>query len=186
MDKRAKELLITEVLSPLLEIVYLYKRSECYNFVPDTHEDADAGWTYFENKFNEIYKGLNTNIWLKPNEYKKAKNIITEVKGFVRLFSAADGLPERYFRINPDLRFYRVAFGIQEESDKLFYQTAANNRLAYVPTIEDFADKKQYFKNCEKCSEDYNFRQDEDDFFMDELAYTVRKVFIHDFKELTP
>ena len=75
MNKESKMLLVKEVLSPLLEIIYLYKRSQAYNYVPDRKEDCDAGWNYFENKFNKIYKGLNENIFLTEIEYEKAKNI---------------------------------------------------------------------------------------------------------------
>ena len=69
MNKESKMLLVKEVLSPLLEIIYLYKRSQAYNYVPDRKEDCDAGWNYFENKFNKIYKGLNENIFLTEIEY---------------------------------------------------------------------------------------------------------------------
>lgn len=184
MNMESKILLIKGVVGPLLEIVYLYKRSESYNFVPDTNDDCDAGWDYFEKRFNNVYSGLNHNIFLTESEYEKVRNIITEMKSFVRAFSGAEGLPERYFTINPNLRFYRVAFGLQEsENDRLFYKVASDNRIAYVPGIDDFIDKKEYFQNKKLCNEKNNFQCDEDDFFMEELAFTVRKVFLNDFSE---
>lgn len=183
MNKESKMLLVKEVLSPLLEIVYLYKRSQAYNYVPDRKEDCDAGWNYFENRFDNIYKGLNENIFLTEIEYEKAKNIITEIKAFARSFSMADGLPERYFTINPNLRFYRVAFGLQESGDKIFYKVAANNMIVYVPGIKDFIKKEKYFKDKDACNKKNNFQCDEDDIFMEELAFTVRKVFLNDFPE---
>lgn len=184
MNKKAVMLLIENVLSPLLEIVYLYKRSGAYNYVPDTKENCDAGWDYFENQFNSIYKGLNQNLFLTQNEYKKGKEIITEVKAFVRSFSYAEGLPERYFKINPNLRFYSVAFELQEEDDNLFYEAAANNMLAHVPRIDEFSEKKQYFLDKKIWNDENNFHYDKDDFFMDELSYTIHQVFLQDFPEL--
>ena len=149
MNKESKMLLVKEVLSPLLEIIYLYKRSQAYNYVPDRKEDCDAGWNYFENKFNKIYKGLNENIFLTEIEYEKAKNIITEIKAFVRSFS----------------------------------KVAANNMIVYIPGIKDFIKKEKYFKDKDACNKKNNFQCDEDDIFMEELAFTVRKVFLNDFPE---
>lgn len=43
--------------------------------------------------------------------------------------------------------------------------------------------KELNFSNKEKLREKYNFRHNEDDYFMHELAYTIRVVFLNDLKE---
>jgi len=96
-------MLIEEVLRPLLEIIYLYKESNYYNYVPGTEEDSDAGWKYFEKRFRDIYCGLNQNLYISQEVYLKVHKIIEEIQTFVRMFSGADGLSERYFEINPNL-----------------------------------------------------------------------------------
>lgn len=162
------------ILKRLLEIVYLYKRSSAYNYIPDTKED---GWDYFTIKFNDIAIELNQDLTLSKNEYDKINAITLEIKSFVRSFEGADSLSNRYFDANPNLRFFQIAYQIQEESDKLFYQIAAKNMLSYVPKIRDFSERDQYLKRKKKESQVNNYREDEEDLFMTELALALRVVF---------
>lgn len=84
------ELLVREVLNPLLDIIFLYKESECYNYVPETRDDVDAGWNYFERRFNNIYRALNQNLYISHKIYLKVLKIIEEIQMFVRSFSYAE------------------------------------------------------------------------------------------------
>jgi hypothetical protein len=43
-EKMMYEMTINNILNPLLEIVYEYKASNAYNYVPGTSEDTKAGW----------------------------------------------------------------------------------------------------------------------------------------------
>lgn len=177
MNMMRKYKLYERILSRLLEIIYLCKRSSFYNYIPDSEED---GWEYFAHMFNEVEKELNKNLLLSQIDYKKLKIIICEIKSFVRSFSGADGLTERYFDANPNLRFFRVAFGIQESDDELFYMVAAKKMISYVPKIKDFSEKEKYFELKNKENKLHNYREDEDDYFMTELAVAVRKVFLNE------
>lgn len=175
MNMKSKHKLYEKILNGLLEIVYLYKRSTYYSYIPDCKED---GWEYFTHMFNTIDRQLNGNLTLSQAEYAKIKTIICEIKSFTRSFSGADGLTERYFDANPNLRYFRVAFGIQETNDGLFYSVAAMNMIAYIPKIKDFNEKNMYFEQMNKNNVINNFRENEDDYLMTELALALRQVFL--------
>ncbi|NBK91252.1 hypothetical protein D5278_04515 [bacterium 1XD21-13] len=178
------KMLIEEVLRPLLEIIYLYKESNYYNYVPGTEEDSDAGWKYFEKRFRDIYCGLNQNLYISQEVYLKVHKIIEEIQTFVRMFSGADGLSERYFEINPNLLFYRCPFDLKEEDEKAYEIARQNGLLGYVPSEEDFTRRKRYFSVKNEWSDRNNFYYDREDFFMQELAYTLRLVFLKELSAL--
>ncbi len=100
------------------------------------------------------------------------------MQAFVRAYSGADGLPERYFKINPQLRYYTAAFGLRDEDEGAFRLAAENGLLSYVPEETEFRHRENYFKRKEAKSDAFNFRYDRDDFFMQELAFTLRSIFI--------
>lgn len=176
------ELLIQEVLSPLLEIVYLYKESGNYNNIPGTQED---GWDYFEKRFHDIRRALHKNLYITNAVYNKVLRIIEEMQTFVRSFSGAEGLPERYFELNYNLNHYRVGHSLKEDDGGEAFQMAAENgMLSYIPTEEDSRKRKAYFADLEERNKQQNFHHDEDDFFMEELAYTLRLVFLNDIREM--
>ncbi|WP_373898729.1 hypothetical protein ACER0A_005365 [Haloimpatiens sp. FM7315] len=177
------ELLIREVLNPLLNIIFLYKESDGYNYVPGTKDDVDAGWNYFEKKFNNIYRALDQNLYISNNTYLKVIKIIEEIQAFVRSFSYVEGLPERYFDINPNLKFYRVGFFIKDEDPKAYKYAVTNDMISYVPLETEFITREEYFSNKRRMDKELNFKHDEDDFFMEELAYTIRLVFLNDLTE---
>lgn len=177
------EMLIKDVLAPLLEIVYLYKDGSCYNYVPGTHEDSDAGYAYFEKRFCGIRRALDQNLYISYMEYHKAQRIVEEVHQFVRSFSGAEGLKERFFQVNPKLRFYRVAFDLREEDAEAYMLAVENGLLAYVPSERDFRQRKDYFSMKYKSASRMNLPYDKDDFFMQELAYTLRLMFLKDLTE---
>ena len=182
-NNAGNELLIKNVLGPLLEIIYLYKESESYNYVPGTKKDSEAGWRYFENRFREIYKSLNENLYISQKVYLKVFRICEEIQRFVRSFSYAEGLEERFFQINPNLRFYRMAFALKRQDEEAYEFAVANGAISYIPTRWDFLKEEEYFFKKNRLNYEYNFHYDEEDYFMEELAYTVRLIFFNDLEE---
>ena len=180
---RGNELLVTEVLGPLLDIIYLYKESQSYNYVPGTTEDCDAGWNYFENRFHDIYRALNQNLYISHGVYLKVLRIIEEMQCFVRKFSGAEGLAERYFAANPNLRFFTTGFQIWEEDEAAYEFAVASGALLYVPAEDDFVLREAYFAEKRRADEKKNFQHDTDDFFVMELAYALRLIFLTDLAE---
>lgn len=178
IPRDGRQLLIRGVLQPLLKIIYQYKESDAYNKIPGIENtDADP-LHYFDGCFNDIYGALNENLYLSQKTYNTILNIIKEIQSFVHSFEAAEGLPERYFRINPNLKFYRVAFA--DVDGRYLYEKVPSHMLSYVPTSDEVCAKEAYFSAKEKENQKLHLHRDEDAFFTDELAYTLRLVFIND------
>lgn len=181
-DKRnsnAKEL-SEKILKPLLDIVYQYKSSQSYYYIPRTEED---GWEYYEGKFKEIYANLDSMVVLDEETYEKAKNLIVEIHSFASQCCYVDALPERYLRFNPNLRYYIPAYEILENgSMECFAKCVSEGRFKYVPTYEEIKKRDTYFAEKEFESKEFNIQYDEEDYFMEDVAKALRTAFRRDLK----
>lgn len=169
--KMMYEMTINNILNPLLEIVYEYKASNAYNYVPGTSEVSQAGWDYYGNKFKDIFKALNANIFLSEKQYKRIYTIIEGLFSFVRKFEYANGLPDLFLQANENLNFYLLAFTIPKDQREMFRE-----KVIGMPTDKEMSVADNYHADLKKKSEDLNLRLDEEDFFIDELAYAVRQL----------
>lgn len=178
--EKGSEMLIKDVLEPLLHIVSMYKYSDYYN--KPIHDNMDP-WDYYQRSFLNIYNALNKNLYIKQDTYLKVLRIIQEIHTFVCSFSGADGLAERYFELCPFLNYYRVPYGLHAESVSAYKLAAEKGLLPFVPSKQAFRRMRKYFLNKQKQNDLYNFGYDEDDFFIQDLTYAIRLMFLHDLSE---
>lgn len=173
-QNKCNELLINSILEPLLDIIYQYKDSQAYNYVPGTSTDSNAGWEYYGKKFRGIYKAINKNIFLSEYEYRKIYEIVQGVQSFTRKFSDADGLPDSFFEANQNLNFYTFAFSEDGKQCRAYLKFKQDNG----PTEREYLMSDAYHGRNNIRNEELNLNFDRDDFFIEELAYTVRLMFI--------
>lgn len=166
------EMTINSILNPLLDILYEYKASDGYNYVPGTKEDPHAGWDYYGKRFQSIFKALHANIFLSEKQYRFIHSIIEGLFSFVRKFEYADGLPDLFLQANEKLNFYLLAFTVPESQRALFRE-----KLNGMPTDEELSVADHYHASLRQKNEKLNLQLDTDDFFVDELAYAVRQLF---------
>lgn len=181
-DKRSSNVkrLSEKILKPLLEIVYQYKSSQAYNYLPRTKEE---GWEYYEGKFKEICANLDSMVELDEETYEKARNLIVEIHSFASQCCYVDALPKRYLSFNPNLRYYIPAYEILENSSmECFAKCVAEGRLKYVPTYEEIKKRDTYFEEKEFESKELNLQYDEEDYFMEDVAKALRTAFCRDLK----
>lgn len=171
-EKMMYEMTINNILNPLLEIVYEYKASNAYNYVPGTSEDSKAGWDYYGNKFKDIFKALNANIFLNIEQYNCIYAIVEGLFSFTRKFEYANGLPDFFFDLNENLSYYQLAFTVPKDQRELFRE-----KVNGMPTDEEMSVADNYHLRKRKRSNDLNLKYDEEDFFVEELAYAVRRAF---------
>lgn len=177
-EKTNTKELSEKILKPLLDIVYQYKISHAYGYIPGTKKD---GWEYYDYKIKKIYSTLDSMVGLSEETYEKAKNIILEIHTFTKQFSHAEGLPKRYFKHNPNLRYYITAYKFLEDSSmQTFAELVVNKRFKYVPTYEEIQARADYFGCKYEESKELNLQYDEDDFFIEEVAKALRTVFLKD------
>lgn len=170
------KLLQSKVLNPLMKIIYQYKESDAYNKIPGKTEQSADSLEYFDGRFNSIYSALNQNLYISRKTYTRIFNIIREIQSFVHSFDGAEGLPERYFGINPNLKFHRVGF--TKINGHYLYETVPPYMLTYIPKYGEAAAKEAYFAAKEREDKTLNLHRDADDFFIEDLAYTLRLVFL--------
>lgn len=163
---------INNILNPLLEIVYEYKASSAYNCVPESNKDSKSGWKYYGNKFNYIFKALNANIFLNEKQYKRIYSIIEGLFSFVRKFEYANGLPDMFLEANENLNYYLLAFTIPKDQREMFRE-----KVIGMPGEAELSAADNYHANLQRKSENLNLQFDEEDFFMDELACAIRRLF---------
>lgn len=173
-QNKCNELLINSILEPLLDIIYQYKDSQAYNYVPGATTDSNAGWEYYGKKFREIYKAINKNIFLSEYEYRKIYEIVQGVQSFTRKFSDADGLSDSFFEANQNLNFYAFAFSEDGKQCRAYLKIQQDNG----PTEREYLMSDAYHGRNNIRNEELNLHFDRDDFFIEELAYTVRLMFI--------
>lgn len=174
-QNKCNEMIIINILEPLLEIIYQLKESDNYNYIPGKIKEKEDGWNYYGNKFNEIYKAINNNIYLSEYEYRRIYDTVQGIQSFTRMFSCADGLPDIFFDANPNLNYFTFAFSEDGKKCKEYLKISQNN----APTDNEYSASAAYHgKNAVK-NDELNLRFDNDDFFIKELAYAVRKIFIN-------
>lgn len=179
------ELLAREVLTPLLNVIFEYRTSEAYNIAPDSIKIRINGrsyyqdeWDYYEKAFNDIYVALDKNIFITDEVYNNVKSLIDDLKAFVRSYSYTEGLSDKFFIANPNLNYFRVAFELQEELRGAdYYELKKDERLRYISNEKAFLEKEKYFFDKFNYSEEKNFKQVKEDFFMQELSYATRVLF---------
>lgn len=174
-QNKCNEMIINDILKPLLDIIYQFKESQNYNYIPNTTTDSKAGWEYYGNKFREIYKAINNNIFLSEYEYRRIYDTVQGVQSFTRQFSDADGLPDIFFKVNNNLNYYTFAFSEDGKRCKAYLKINQEN----APNDREYSLSDAYHGQNAVKNEALNLRFDRDDFFIEELAYTVRKIFIN-------
>lgn len=174
-QNKCNEMIINEILKPLLDIIYQLKESQNYNYIPGTTTDCESGWEYYGNKFKEIYKAINNNIYLSEYEYWKIYDTVQGVQSFTRQFSFADGLPDIFFKVNKNLNYYTFAFSKEGKCCKDYLNINQEN----APTDREYSLSDMYHKKNTVKNKALNLHFDRDDFFIEELAYTVRQIFIN-------
>jgi hypothetical protein len=81
-------------------------------------------------------------------------------------------LPDFFFDANENLSFYQLAFTVPKDQRELFRE-----KVNGMPTDEEMSVADNYHLRKRKRSNDLNLKYDEEDFFVEELAYAVRRAF---------
>ena len=172
------QMLIDKVLYPLLDAIYMFKVTDSYNELPNPKLPFGDIQGYMNRCFYMIYGALDKNIYIDTDTYFKVKTIIKDVQGFVNKYSGVDGLDTKYFRFNPNLRFFTAAYDVRKRSEDEYYAYEELGTLRIKISSKDLQEGMEYFARKQKESDTGNFHYDKDDFLMHELAYAVRLAFI--------
>ena len=111
-----------------------------------------------------------------------ANEMLSVTSAVKRMICTCDfpGVPNTWYTINPNLRFYTAGFSILAE-DPDFYKKLKNKeidlRLEFYPEESEIELCRDYFAALYKDSEDNNFYYDVEDFFQQEVITTIKTIF---------
>lgn len=178
-QNKCNEMIINNILNPLLRIIYALRESDNFNNIPGTDVGKKTGWDYYTSEFNNIYRAINCNLFLSEYQYREIYKTVQGIHSYTRKFSGADGLQDFFFEANENLHYYTFAFSEDGKRCKNYLKIRQDN----APTENEYSTSEIYHAKNTLRNDELNLRFEEEDFFVEELAYAVRVIFINIIKE---
>lgn len=178
-QNKCNEMIINDILNPLLRIIYALRESDNFNNIPGTDVGKKTGWDYYTSKFNNIYRAINCNLFLSEYQYREIYKTVQGIHSYTRKFSGADGLQDFFFEANENLHYYTFAFSEDGKRCKNYLKIRQDN----APTENEYSTSEIYHAKNALRNDELNLRFEEEDFFVEELAYAVRVIFINIIRE---
>ena len=178
-QNKCNEMIINDILNPLLRIIYALRESDNFNNIPGTDVGKKTGWDYYTSEFNNIYRAINCNLFLSEYQYREIYKTVQGIHSYTRKFSGADGLQDFFFEANENLHYYTFAFSEDGKRCKNYLKIRQDN----APTENEYSTSEIYPAKNTLRNDELNLRFEEEDFFVEELAYAVRVIFINIIRE---
>ena len=178
-QNKCNEMIINDILNPLLRIIYALRESDNFNNIPGTDVGKKTGWDYYTSEFNNIYRAINCNLFLSEYQYREIYKTVQGIHSYTRKFSGADGLQDFFFEANENLHYYTFAFSEDGNRCKNYLKIRQDN----APTENEYSTSEIYHAKNALRNDELNLRFEEEDFFVEELAYAVRVIFINIIRE---
>lgn len=178
-QNKCNEMIINDILNPLLRIIYALRESDNFNNIPGTDVGKKTGWDYYTSEFNNIYRAINCNLFLSEYQYREIYKTVQGIHSYTRKFSGADGLQDFFFEANENLHYYTFAFSEDGKRCKNYLKIRQDN----APTENEYSTSEIYHAKSTLRKDELNLRFEEEDFFVEELAYAVRVIFINIIRE---
>lgn len=178
-QNKCNEMIINDILNPLLRIIYALRESDNFNNIPGTDVGKKTGWDYYTSEFNNIYRAINCNLFLSEYQYREIYKTVQGIHSYTRKFSGADGLQDFFFEANENLHYYTFAFSEDGKRCKNYLKIRQDN----APTENEYSTSEIYHAKNALRNDELNLSFEEEDFFVEELAYAVRVIFINIIRE---
>ena len=178
-QNKCNEMIINDILNPLLRIIYALRENDNFNNIPGTDVGKKTGWDYYTSEFNNIYRAINCNLFLSEYQYREIYKTVQGIHSYTRKFSGADGLQDFFFEANENLHYYTFAFSEDGKRCKNYLKIRQDN----APTENEYSTSEIYHAKNTLRNDELNLRFEEEDFFVEELAYAVRVIFINIIRE---
>ena len=178
-QNKCNEMIINDILNPLLQIIYALRENDNFNNIPGTDVGKKTGWDYYTSEFNNSYRAINCNLFLSEYQYREIYKTVQGIHSYTRKFSGADGLQDFFFEANENLHYYTFAFSEDGKRCKNYLKIRQDN----APTENEYSTSEIYHAKNTLRNDELNLRFEEEDFFVEELAYAVRVIFINIIRE---
>lgn len=178
-QNKCNEMIINDILNPLLRIIYALRENDNFNNIPGTNVGKKTGWDYYTSEFNNSYRAINCNLFFSEYQYREIYKTVQGIHSYTRKFSGADGLQDFFFEANENLHYYTFAFSEDGKRCKNYLKIRQDNAL----TENEYSTSEIYHAKNTLRNDELNLRFEEEDFFVEELAYAVRVIFINIIRE---
>ena len=178
-QNKCNEMIINDILNPLLRIIYALRENDNFNNIPGTDVGKKTGWDYNTSEFNNSYRAINCNLFFSEYQYREIYKTVQGIHSYTRKFSGADGLQDFFFEANENLHYYTFAFSEDGKRCKNYLKIRQDNAL----TENEYSTSEIYHAKNTLRNDELNLRFEEEDFFVEELAYAVRVIFINIIRE---
>lgn len=178
-QNKCNEMIINDILNPLLRIIYALRENDNFNNIPGTDAGKKTGWDYYTSEFNNSYRAINCNLFFSEYQYREIYKTVQGIHSYTRKFSGADGLQDFFFEANENLHYYTFAFSEDGKRCKNYLKIRQDNAL----TENEYSTSEIYHAKNTLRNDELNLRFEEEDFFVEELAYAVRVIFINIIRE---
>ena len=178
-QNKCNEMIINDILNPLLRIIYALRENDNFNNIPGTDVGKKTGWDYYTSEFNNSYRAINCNLFFSEYQYREIYKTVQGIHSYTRKFSGADGLQDFFFEANENLHYYTFAFSEDGKRCKHYIKIRQDNAL----TENEYSTSEIYHAKNTLRNDELNLRFEEEDFFVEELAYAVRVIFINIIRE---
>ena len=149
----------------LLRVVNSYVDSCGYYYSGEDNE-TEAG-SYWLDEIEQAKKLIQAN----PDSRKIDDRLMLcqELQDFVQSYAYADGLSDRFYQVNPKLKFFASPYAIIEDSMETFVK--ANVGFRFIPSYQEIVDRYNYFSAFKI------IEANEEEYFIKELREAVRKMY---------
>lgn len=178
-QNKCNEMIINDILNPLLRIIYALRENDNFNNIPGTDVGKKTGWDYYTSEFNNSYRAINCNLFFSEYQYREIYKTVQGIHSYTRKFSGADGLQDFFFEANENLHYYTFAFSEDGKRCRNYLKIRQDNAL----TENEYSTSEIYHAKNTLRNDELNLRFEEEDFFVEELAYAVRVIFINIIRE---
>ena len=178
-QNKCNEMIINDILNPLLRIIYALRENDNFNNIPGTDVGKKTGWDYYTSEFNNSYRAINCNLFFSEYQYREIYKTVQGIHSYTRKFSGADGLQDFFFEANENLHYYTFAFSEDGKRCKNYLKIRQDNAL----TENEYSTSEIYHAKNTLRNDELNLRFEEEDLFVEELAYAVRVIFINIIRE---
>lgn len=168
---------IKAIHTELIQLLSTYAASDGFHAAPDGSNPL----LYYRRKVDRI-ESIIHQIYNNDTLVNTLMDVTRAIK-YLICSSDFPGIPNNWFSINPNLRFYTAGFTVFFDAPEM-YERIKNCELSitldYYPNLLEITECYHYFKELKNESDNNNYRYNITDFFQQELIRTIKMIFANE------
>ena len=177
---------LNSVYAMMNELIYWIAESQYYNYKPGTEENGEE---FFEKKIWAIRKEIDNRFWNNREYCEKLHQLADDVEHLVCVCEIP-GVAERWYKVNPKLRYFDCVFQFIEETPDLYQQIKQGKfndeegfqiGFCFDPDEAEIERQKQYFAEQKEKARRNHMKFSKTRLYQREVAAAFREMFQREF-----